>query len=106
MALPGPFLAAPLTLNATLGAKRGILFCREVRAAHVLKQGLLLLSSLIAFYFEKGLNPAVLIRGRTNIKGDLQVLICFHEKGFARKQSSQAVGLGGVYAHPLRRTER
>lgn len=48
---------------------------REVRAAQVPKQGLLVLASLIAFAFEKGLNSAILILGRTSIKGDPQVLI-------------------------------
>lgn len=106
MALPGPLSAAPPALSAALGARRGISFWREVSAAQVLTQGLLLLSSLIAFHFEKGLKPATLIHGRTSIKGDRQVLICFHEKGFARKQFSQAAGGGGVHTHPLRQTER
>lgn len=55
---------------------------------------------LIAFAFEKGLNPAILIPGRTSIKGDPQVLICFHEKRICSEQFSQAVGPGGVHSIP------
>lgn len=93
VARPGPLWAAPLALSCS-GSQEGMALCREVRAAQVPREGLLLLFSLTAFYFEKGLNLAILICGRTSIKGDAQVLICFCEKGFARKQFSLGCRLG------------
>lgn len=94
--LPG----SPGSSALALGSKRGISCCREQRAAQVPKQGLLVLASLIAFAFEKGLNPAILILGRTSIKGDPQVLICFHEKGFAGSSFPRLWAQEGCTASP------
>lgn len=96
----GSLHGSPGSSTLAVGAKRGISCCREVRAAQVPKQGLLVLASLIAFAFEKGLNPAILIRGRTSIKGDPQVLICFHEKGFARSNFPRLQAQEGCTASP------